>query len=156
MAGYDNGDVKLFDLRMNMLQWDTNLSNGICGLEFDRPDIPMNKLVCTTLESKFHVFDMRTYHPEKGYSGLEEMAHKSTVWGVAHYPQNRDLFTTLGGNGALNLYKYKYPTQRALKDLDGLEYGVAGTVELLNEKILAQQPIVSLDWNDEKFGLGVM
>ena len=108
-AGYDNGDVKLFDLRMNMLQWDTNLSNGICCLEFDRPDIPMNKLVCTTLESKFHVFYMRTYHPEKGYSGLEEIAHKSTIWGISHYPQNRDLFTTLGGNGGIRLYKYKYP-----------------------------------------------
>jgi hypothetical protein len=141
---------------MNLLQWDTNVSNGVCGLEFDRPDIPMNKLVVTTLESKFHVFDMRTHHPELGYSGMEEIAHKSTIWGVSHFPQNRDLFTTLGGNGAINLYKYKYPTQRVLKDLDDLDYGVAGSVELLNEKVLAQQPIVALDWNDEKFGLGVM
>lgn len=57
-AGYDNGDVKLFDLRMNVLKWDTNLKNGVCGLQFDRNDIPMNKLVVTTLESKFHVFDL--------------------------------------------------------------------------------------------------
>ena len=35
-AGYDNGDVKLFDLKKNMLRWDTNLKNGVCGLEFDR------------------------------------------------------------------------------------------------------------------------
>ena len=108
-AGYDNGDVKLFDLRTNCLRWDTNLKNGICGLEFDRPDINMNKLVATTLESKFHVFDLKTYHPEQGYTGLAEMAHKSTIWGIRHFPQNRDLFTTLGGNGALNLYKYHYP-----------------------------------------------
>ena len=59
-AGYDNGDIKLFDLRTNCLKWDTNLSNGICGIEFDRPDINMNKLVVTTLESKFHVYDMKT------------------------------------------------------------------------------------------------
>jgi hypothetical protein len=32
--------------------------------------------------------------------------------------------------------------------------GVAGRVELLNEKVLAQQPIVSVDWNVDKFGLG--
>lgn len=64
VAGYDNGDVKLFDLRMNSLKWDTNLGNGVCGLEFDRPDINMNKLAVTTLESKFHVFDLKTYHPE--------------------------------------------------------------------------------------------
>ena len=85
-AGYDNGDVKVFDLKTNCLRWDTNLKNGICGLEFDRPDIAMNKLVVTTLESKFHVFDMKTYHPEKGYSDLPELAHKSTIWGVRHLP----------------------------------------------------------------------
>lgn len=92
------------------------MGNGICGLEFDRPDINMNKLVVTTLESKFHVFDLKTYHPEKGFTGMSELAHKSTIWGARHFPQNRDLFTTLGGNGALNLYKYHYPASRSIKD----------------------------------------
>ncbi len=32
----------------------------------------MNKLVATTLESKFHVFDVRTHHASKGYSSLVE------------------------------------------------------------------------------------
>ena len=32
----------------------------------------MNKLVATTLESKFHVFDLRTQHPEKGFAMLSE------------------------------------------------------------------------------------
>ena len=40
--------------------WDTNLKNGVCGVEFDRKDIIMNKLVATTLEGNFHVFDVRT------------------------------------------------------------------------------------------------
>ena len=137
-AGYDNGDIKLFDLKTNCLRWDTNVGNGVCGLEFDRQDIAMNKLVATTLESKFHVFDLKTYHPEKGFSGLAEIAHKSTIWGVRHLPQNRDIFSTLGGNGAFNIYKYHYPTNRSLKDPDGLQIGITGRVELLNEKVLAQ------------------
>jgi WD40 repeat protein len=29
-AGYDNGDIKLFDLRNMSLVWDTNLKNGVC------------------------------------------------------------------------------------------------------------------------------
>lgn len=153
VAGYDNGDVKLFDLRTNCLRWDTNVANGVCGIEFDRPDINMNKLVVATLESKFHVFDMKTYHPQQGYTGLSEMAHKSTIWGVRHIPQNRDLFTTLGGNGALNLWKYHYPPNRSVKDQNELPIGVVGKVELLNEKVLAQQPIVSVDWNVDKLGL---
>lgn len=138
-AGYDNGDVKIFDLKTNCLRWDTNVKNGVCGIEFDRPDIAMNKICVTTLESKFHVFDLKTYHPEKGYMGLEELApHKATIWGLRHIPQNRDLFSTMGGNGALNIYKYHYPSTRSIKDGDNLDIGVPGRLELLNEKTIAQ------------------
>jgi hypothetical protein len=28
-AGYDNGDVKLFDLRNMALKWETNVKNGV-------------------------------------------------------------------------------------------------------------------------------
>ena len=115
-SGYDNGDVKIFDLKTNCLRWDTNMKNGICGLEFDRPDIAQNKLVATTLESKYHVFDLKTYHPERGYACHDELAHKSTIWGLRHLPQNRDLFATMGGNGAINIYKYHYPANRSIKD----------------------------------------
>jgi WD40 repeat protein len=154
VAGYDNGDCKVFDLKTNCLRWDTNLKNGICGIEFDRPDIAMNKMVVTTLESKFHVFDLKTYHPEKGYAGIEEISSgKATIWGLKHVPQNRDLFATMGGNGTLNIYKYHYPQSRSVKDQDNLDMGVPGKVELLNEKNVAQQPIVGLDWNTDKIGL---
>ena len=44
----------------------------VCYLEFDRKDIPMNKLVATTLESKFSVYDLRTQHPTKGFTALTE------------------------------------------------------------------------------------
>ena len=61
-AGYDNGDVKLFDLRTQSMRYETNVSNGVTNIEFDRKDIEMNKMGLTTLESKFRVFDMRTQH----------------------------------------------------------------------------------------------
>jgi len=44
----------------------------VCSLEFDRKDIEMNKLVATCLESKLHVFDMRTQHPQKGFASVTE------------------------------------------------------------------------------------
>jgi hypothetical protein len=28
-AGYDNGDVKLFDLRSMSIRWETNIKNGV-------------------------------------------------------------------------------------------------------------------------------
>lgn len=43
-AGYDNGDVKLFDLRTQTMRWETNVKNGVTGLSFDRNDIEMNKV----------------------------------------------------------------------------------------------------------------
>uniref|UniRef100_A0A9L0T321 Protein phosphatase 3 regulatory subunit B, alpha n=1 Tax=Equus caballus TaxID=9796 RepID=A0A9L0T321_HORSE len=152
-AGYDNGDIKLFDLRNMSLRWETNIKNGVCSLEFDRKDISMNKLVATSLEGKFHVFDMRTQHPTKGFASVSEKAHKSTVWQVRHLPQNRELFLTAGGAGGLHLWKYEYPIQRSKKDSEGVEMGVAGSVSLLQNVTLSTQPVSSLDWSPDKRGL---
>ncbi len=35
-AGYDNGDVKMFDLRTMKVHWETELPSGVCSLQFDR------------------------------------------------------------------------------------------------------------------------
>jgi hypothetical protein len=114
----------------------------------------MNKLVVTSLESKFRVYDMRTYHqPDNSYAYLVEQAHKSTVWLARHLPQNRDVFITTGGNGTLNLYKYDYPAQRSVVDAEtNQKKGVAGTVQQLNSRKFSDQPIVSLDWHTDKQG----
>jgi len=157
-AGYDNGDLKLFDLNMGgKLRWETNCNNGIASVQFDRPDIEMNKLVVTTLESKFNVYDMRTQHQSEGFSYISEKAHRSTIWLSRHLPQNRDIFATCGGNGGLNLYKYNYPMSRTKKHVDdGAPVGVMGNVELLNSRIISTQPIVSFDWSPDKNGLACM
>ena len=45
LKGYDNGDVKLFDLRTQSMRFETNVNNGVTNIEFDRKDIEMNKMV---------------------------------------------------------------------------------------------------------------
>lgn len=155
-AGYDNGDVKLFDLRTNSMRYETNVGNGVTCIEFDRKDIEMNKMGVTTLESRFRIFDMRTQHPTQGYSCLSEKAHKATVWCVRHLPQNRDIFMTGGGNGGFNVYKYHYPMSRTTMYKDNAPMGNMGTVELLNSKVISSQPIVNLDWSPDKEGLCVL
>lgn len=157
LAGFDNGDVKLFDLRTNTMRWEASCMNGITSVGFDRADIEMNKIVVTTLESKFCVYDARTQHPTDGFASLSERAHRSTVWISKHLPQNRDLFMTGGGNGGFNIYKYHYPKNRAGKHReDSLPVGVAGTVELLNSRVISNQPIVSFDWSPDREGLCCM
>ncbi|XP_077299935.1 dynein axonemal assembly factor 10 [Arctopsyche grandis] len=155
-AGYDNGDLKMFDLRTMSLRWECNLKNGVCSVEFDRRDIPMNKLVATTLEGKFHVFDLRTQHHQKGFAQVvESEQNNGTVWLCRHLPQNRELFMTCAGTGHLLLWQYSYPDKRHKKDGDGEMCGVAGSLVRLQKMAISTQPVNSLDWCPDKLGLAV-
>lgn len=153
-AGYDNGDVKVFDLRTQKMLHEMQVSNGVCDLEFDRPDIPMNKLIVSSLEGRVRCYDLRTLHPKLGYAYVEERVSDGTVWCSRALPQNREIFMS-GGGGELTLCMYKYPPERTLKDGDGQERGVAGAVEELNKAKVGDQPINALDWNRSKEGLAV-
>ena len=114
----------------------------------------MNKLVATSLEAKFTVYDVRTQHPSKGFASLTEKVQKaSTLWCVRHLPQNRDIFLTSGGSGSLYLWKYSYPDSRVKKDDAGRDMGVVGSVSLLQNVTLASQPVSSMDWNPDKVSL---
>jgi len=155
-AGYDNGDVKMFDLRTMSLRWDTNVRNGVCHVQFDRKDINMNKLAVSTLESNMVMYDLRTYHPEEGFAGKSTKVTGSTLWGCHFMPQNREVFAACGGNGSVSLYKYIYPNERVGKCKNNLEKGIPGSVEMLNQKDLTTQPIISFDWHPQKQGLCVM
>lgn len=154
LAGFDNGDVKLFDLRTSKIVWETNVDNGVTSVQFDRQDIQKNKVIVTTLESQFRCYDVRTQHPKDGFAFMSERAHRSTVWISKVLPQNRDIFLTAGGNGGLNIYKYHYPKKRVGKHAqDGAAIGIAGSVELLNSRVISTQPVTSFDWSPDRQGL---
>lgn len=153
-AGFDNGDVKMFDLRTNTILWEENCKNAVTSIQFDRQDIEMNKLVVAGLESKFRVYDLRTKHSRDGFAYLDELAHRSTIWVAKHLPQNRDIFMTGGGNGGFNIYKYHYPKSRTRKHSeDNAPIGIPGSVELLNSRVISTQPVVSFDWSPDREGL---
>lgn len=138
------------------VRWETNVGNGVCGVQFDRKDIEMNKVVATCLESQFHTFDARTQHKDKGFASVtEKTALGATIWSNQHLPQNRDVSMVCAGDGTLYLYQYHYPDQRRVKDPDQNWMGVAGSVELLNYKNFSTQPIGSYDWHPDKLGLFV-
>eukprot|EP01059_Diplonema_ambulator_P000777 TRINITY_DN10626_c0_g1_i1.p1 TRINITY_DN10626_c0_g1~~TRINITY_DN10626_c0_g1_i1.p1 ORF type:complete len:359 (+),score=61.17 TRINITY_DN10626_c0_g1_i1:186-1262(+) len=153
-AGYDNGDVKLFDLRMMKMNAEFNTSNGVCGISFDRPDIEMNKLITSSLEGRIRVYNLRTYHKTLGYSYVEQRVGTGTIWTTRPLPQNREIMMSCGA-GELSLIKYNYPPQQTVPDADGVEKGVPGSVEEINKVTISQQPISSFDWNRSKEGLAV-
>jgi len=148
-AGYDNGDVKLFDLRNLKLYWDENVKNGVTDLEFDRRDIEMNKLAATTLEGHVHCWDCRTLGKQMEFARVSERPHTSTAWRARHLPQNRDVLLTSSGSGHLYLWRYQYPTSRVNDDGEG----VPGSLELLQKSAVTTQPITGLDWHPDKLGL---
>ena len=154
-AGYDNGDVKMFDLRSMSLAWETQVPNGVCSLQFDRPDIEMNKLVACGLEGRFHVWDLRTKNPKKGFATLSNKCEKATLWNVAHLPQNRDLFMVTGGNGSVSLWKYDYPEKRVKETKENGKEGVMGAVKKLQEHQIGDQPVSCFSWSRDKSGLGL-
>uniref|UniRef100_A0A1B0G2R6 Uncharacterized protein n=1 Tax=Glossina morsitans morsitans TaxID=37546 RepID=A0A1B0G2R6_GLOMM len=167
-AGYDNGDLKLFDLRQLSIRWETTLKNGVCSIEFDRRDIPMNKMVVTTLEGGLLVYDMRTQHPTQGFAYLEERnagrsvgsngvisGPKATVWCARHLPQNRDVFVTGGGTGSLRLWSYEYPGKRVKESTDGFNEGAMGSLHMLQATTVSTQPIHCFDWHPDKQGLSI-
>ena len=141
-AGYDNGDCKILDLRMNKLFFECNVGNGICSLQFDRNDIKINKLVITTLESQFRIYDMKTKHISQGFAYMNVDTNSNnnnndddnnaknnkkrgtTIWNVRHLPQNRDICCTTQGNGIVNIWKYIYPDERYIIDDKGHKKGV--------------------------------
>ncbi|BDA48861.1 WD repeat-containing protein 92 [Coccomyxa sp. Obi] len=159
LAGYANGDLRLFDLRTGTERWSEKLQNGVCTARFDRADIPMNKLLTAGLDGRYCVYDARTQHPQQarhdfGFAGVSgRLARGATLWAAAPLPQNRDLWAAATGDGSLHLYRYHYPDQRSMKDSQGREYGVAGTVEELAQASLSTQPLSAFDWCPERAGL---
>jgi hypothetical protein len=48
-AGYDNGDIKLFDLRNMSLRWETNVKNGVSAVQAFDYGVSLNLLQITTI-----------------------------------------------------------------------------------------------------------
>jgi WD repeat-containing protein 92 len=156
-AGYDNGDVKLFDLRTGTARYECNVGNGVVALEFDRREIAMNTLAVSCLDSMLHVIDCRTQHPEHGMARASVRCPAgATLWGAKHTPQNRDVFMVHAGNGGMFLYKYRYPDARSVNDKDDRPMGVAGAIDLIAQtRTATAQPVHCFDWNRDKEGLAV-
>lgn len=72
-AGYDNGDVKLFDLRTQSMRWETNVKNGVTGLEFDRNDIEMNKVRCVIRHTAYGIRRKASHIPGRTEHALDQL-----------------------------------------------------------------------------------
>ena len=51
VAGYDNGDIKMFDLKKMAVRWETNIKNGVLSLIlFDIILLFSNKIIISNMQ----------------------------------------------------------------------------------------------------------
>lgn len=121
-AGFDNGDIRVFDLRILRLRWESNVRNGVCSLETNNKYEALQKLVVSTTFGGLNVFDFNESDDKSPVSCISKMdadempaIHRNhakqqqkeitpTIWCVRHLPQNRHIFATCGGSGNLRIW----------------------------------------------------
>lgn len=142
IAGFDNGDVKLWDIRSNSVTWETNLKNGVVALQVLNKVGQLSRLVAGCLSGQIISFDLTDATSDKGYqSYTQKVKDNSTIWTVQHCPQRNNILATTGGNGELIIWEKKDEKKLNL--------------ELLSSKQLSSQPISSFDWHPDCEGLAV-
>ena len=117
----------------------------------------MSKLSATCLEGRAHLWNLKSPNPNGTYVGWTGNVEKSnhTVWGGRFLHQNSDVFVTIGGSGAVKLWKYichKETYQTNHKENIPV---ISGNLEKLQEIQIAEQPISAFDWSPDKLGLAV-
>ncbi|KAF9091592.1 hypothetical protein BGX29_010874 [Mortierella sp. GBA35] len=149
VAGYDNGDLRVMDLRMGQAVFETNLLHGVCSVELGR-DGSSSSLVATTLEGSMHTFGLvdGQFKSAGAMAGSDESMTEevvnvqsgddSTLWQARHVPQQPSVFVVTDGGGYIHLYEH------------GDEKSL--TKHLGSHKI-AEQGILSVDFNEDLEGL---
>ena len=154
--GYDNGDIKIYDLRMDKLIYGENFKGGICSIEFDKKNISINKMVASTLDSKIYLFDLKNLENNNNSrcQKLSDEIYNTTIWGTKFIPQKRDFFISMGGNGSLNLYRYNNNDFNYTDEYDKNKKN--GKINLISSNIICNQPIIGFDWHNIKLGLSCL
>jgi len=155
-AGFDNGDVKIFDLRAMSVLWETHVSNGVCSLAFDSSTNGVKKLSATCLCGYFYSWNLNSFQSIAKHPEITEKLNKCnhTIWGGRFLHQNRNILLTFDGSGSVKVLNYK-SKDNLLDSKKSSLMNSPSCVEKLQETQLSEQPISSFDWSPDKLGLAV-
>ncbi|KAI8079094.1 WD40-repeat-containing domain protein [Gilbertella persicaria] len=125
-VGYEDGNLKLFDVDGSQYIWQTNVKDGICSIDFNH-----EKLLVSTLSGAC-LIDIKTGNATEIISTSEPA---NTLWSIRHIPQASEYFSVASGDGQISIFNQSSLT------------------EPLHFLPLSKHPIISLDWHKDKKGL---
>ncbi|KAG0366147.1 WD40-repeat-containing domain protein [Gamsiella multidivaricata] len=136
-AGYDNGDIRVLDLRMGRPIFEMNIKFGVCSLEFDRRHGGARSMVASTLEGTMHTIAVvdgelscaqGNWTPLEGI-GMGENGEGSTLWQGKHVPQRPDIFVVTDSDGKIHMFQHGDVKQR-IRPLGFCDFANEGVLSL--------------------------
>lgn len=95
-GGFDNGDVKVIDLRILKERWSYNVGSGICKLGCDKKYAKTKRLVAGTVDGSVYLFDLTNSEFDKNIVDHVRVAESSSIWSINYLPQHDNMFATVG------------------------------------------------------------
>jgi WD40 repeat protein len=102
-GGYENGDVKIFDLRQRRVFWESNLSCGVQDVQFGGSKLTMFVGLTDGSLQAFGCFN-DSMNPMK-ISGQQSSSRGKCVWGMDTHRQ-QDMIVVYNGDGELQLWEF--------------------------------------------------
>ena len=116
----------------------------------------MSKLSATCLQGCVHLWDLKGLDKCESFSKFTEKIDNNnhTIWGGRFLHQNRNVFVTIDGSGAVKSWKYEDPKLSSETNNDNSK-NVPSYLEKLQECQISDQPISAFDWSPDMPGLAV-
>jgi len=140
-AGFDNGDVKVFDLRSTRVLWETNVSRGVSDINIVSDDdcSTGRRLIAGTVQGKLYAWDASA--PSANVLSLH--MDKSTVWKTQLMRgDQKAILASCLGSGAL-----------CFTELRDLNTTTSPTTEHQHMHQVCDVPLISLAVSRDKPGL---
>lgn len=90
-AGYENGDIKVIDLRILKERYSHNAGSGVCKVGCERKYDETKRLVAGAVDGSVHLYDVNSNQHSR-----VPIAQSSSIWSVNYLPQESTIFASVG------------------------------------------------------------
>lgn len=140
-AGYENGDIKIIDLRMLKERHSHNLGSGVCKVACDKKYEDTQRLVAGTVDGSVHLYEVN-----RNRHSRVRVAQSSSVWSVNYLPQRSTIFASV--SDSIEIW-------RDCVSSSSLSDDSTNPIELLAKIHVSPTGVNCFDWNPDFRGLGV-